>query len=205
MKLCSTVANGIHFNCKRCNNCCSANQEGYVLLYQQDIKKLQKALGIPIEQLTEQYIKIIEYDYTVWDKNLKDTEDSISLDTMVLNSGKEEDCVFLKQQDNSKMCSIYPYRPLQCKLYPFWNVLFTSNFEFRMHQMTCPGLANPDKSHYFSLYQIIELIYLERKVEFDYIHTMQKANNNIFKVYPFLKPKVKSTLMPRVRSPIHRE
>ena len=48
------------------------------------------------------------------------------------------ECVFHDGETNR--CSIYPVRPLQCRLFPFWPVLLASRDAWDEAALTCPGM-----------------------------------------------------------------
>ena len=64
------------------------------------------------------------------------------------------DCIFLKNEDGKRMCSIYPVRPLQCRTYPFWTVNLSSHREWDDVASGCPGM-NSGKHH---TYEEIETV-----------------------------------------------
>lgn len=48
------------------------------------------------------------------------------------------DCIFYG--DEVKGCRVYEHRPLQCRLYPFWENLVLDKFEWNSEKRTCPGM-----------------------------------------------------------------
>jgi Fe-S-cluster containining protein len=104
-------------DCKTCANCCKQVQP---VLDQEDIEKLAKSLGIPIEQFKIQYL-------------VKDEESKKFV-------FKKKPCPFLK--DN--LCSQYIYRPKDCVSFPH---LHKNGFTLRLMGMIgncsiCPIVYN---------------------------------------------------------------
>ncbi len=48
------------------------------------------------------------------------------------------ECVFLDPVKQS--CSIYPVRPAQCGLFPFWPSIFASRERWDFYAQGCPGM-----------------------------------------------------------------
>jgi Fe-S-cluster containining protein len=76
------------FKCTRCGSCCYPPR-----LYQADIKKIEKA----------------GYKDFVYEDNLGKN---------YLKDKKGSKCMFLKKKGKIYECTIYPYRPRICRLYP---------------------------------------------------------------------------------------
>ncbi|UYP44897.1 hypothetical protein NEF87_001182 [Candidatus Lokiarchaeum ossiferum] len=188
MKLCPSVKNGLHFSCKQCGKCCSNEQDGYVFIYQEDIDNICKNLKISEEDLAEKYFSTTDYDYDLWDENLGETKKTKVYPTLILNNEKNQNCAFLIEAEGKKLCKIYKSRPLQCKIFPFWNVIITSEEFFLSASHSCPGInCSEDTKGFFSPEKIKELVYLERKMEYDYYTKMKNCDFEMNEVYPFLK------------------
>lgn len=188
MKLCPSVKNGLCFSCIQCGKCCSNEQEGYVFIYQDDIDDICKNLKISEEKLAEKYLSTTDYEFELWDENLAETHKTKVYQTLILNNEKNQNCAFLFEEQGKKLCRIYKSRPLQCKIFPFWNIVITSEEHFISASHSCPGINCPDDSKgFFSPEKIQELVYLERKMEYDYYIKMQHCDFNINEVYPFLQ------------------
>jgi Fe-S-cluster containining protein len=52
------------------------------------------------------------------------------------------DCIFYDAV--SGRCSIYPVRPLQCRLFPFWPALLASEEAWNAAAVLCPGMNRGD-------------------------------------------------------------
>ena len=112
---------GLCFECNKCSNCC--RHSGYVFLSENDIKQIATALNMTQDAFTRKFCKSVIGSGEVRISFIEQT------------SG---DCVFYSQE--IKGCGIYNSRPLQCKLYPFWEHLVTNVSEWNEEKKTCPGL-----------------------------------------------------------------
>ena len=95
-------ANGLHFECMQCGNCCSGPGEGYIWVTKPEIKLIADFLKMPVEQVREKYLK------------------RVGLRRTIIEQPDSKDCVFLREADSQKRCMIYPVRPSQCRIWPFW-------------------------------------------------------------------------------------
>jgi len=101
------------FECQRCGKCCVEIGLPY---YSESIYKIAEFLHLEVGQVIEKYYgRITEYG-KAWE-----SEDH-----------KRTPCPFLKADGNRKTCTIYPVRPLGCKLYPF-------ETDFGRQDVDCPG------------------------------------------------------------------
>jgi uncharacterized protein len=50
------------------------------------------------------------------------------------------DCIFLKEENGKRTCSIYPVRPLQCRTWPFWHGNLDTQKEWDVAAVRCPGM-----------------------------------------------------------------
>jgi len=202
MKLAPSVSSGFFFRCTQCGKCCSNEQEGYVFVYGADIAKMSRKLHLSLAEFAEHFLLITPYDYKIWDENLEDTNKTRSLDTLILNYQQTQDCMFLNEK---KECDLYHDRPLQCKLFPFWNMIMTSEPMFKSILEGCEGdfSKNQSAEFYYSQDRIRAVVNQERQAEFDYFQEMQKHDFNIYRVYPFLEQT--ESLNSKRRSPISRD
>lgn len=112
---------GLCFECKRCSNCC--RHSGYVFLSENDIRELCTALALPQIIVTQNYCKTVAGEGEI---------------RISLKEQMNGDCIFYDHE--IKGCSIYKHRPLQCKLYPFWERLVQNEAEWNAEKQICPGL-----------------------------------------------------------------
>ncbi len=185
MKLCYSASNGVNFSCQGCGHCCSGEQEGYVYVYMDDILQMQTALQLSLPELASKYLSITTYDYVVWDENLEDTGETITLDTLILNYEPKVGCFFLHQSNGKMLCKIYSHRPIQCQLFPFWNLIMQSEIEYLTQKASCPGFQ--DHGKFYSASEIEDKLRIERKIEYEYVKIMKNHHKDIYQVYPFLR------------------
>lgn len=126
--------NGIKFKCQGSSNCCvSHGQNGFVYLSNKDSKKIAEFLNINIKIFISNYC-----DYTDGYLHLKEIN-------------KNGDCRFLK----NKRCSIYKYRPTQCKTWPFWSENMNAK-EWNNNIINfCPGIGKGNKINFSKIIKII--------------------------------------------------
>ena len=111
-------AEGIHFSCQGCGDCCR-NHDGYAYVYltPEDIRLISRHLKVTKNRLLSEYCE--------------EQGGYISLVTSL------DTCPFLK----SNRCQIYPVRPKQCVTWPFWTEnLVRANWEGPVSSC-CPGIG----------------------------------------------------------------
>jgi len=142
----------LNFTCIRCGRCCSSGPN--VSLTVSDICRIARYLGVTWRELVGKYIYAIIADYV----------------PVVVLRGVNNRCAFLKYVNNTPTCTIYPARPMRCRLYPFLPVAPGENSKLEI-SARCPGVGKGDlveplwsdlelyleevKSHYRELYELI--------------------------------------------------
>lgn len=111
---------GLKFSCKRCSSCCRYDA-GYVYLSVLDIDRL--AAKLEIEK--DNFIKV----YCRWIENYHNNE------ILSLKEKANKDCIFWDDG-----CTVYEERPLQCKLFPFWESILFSKENWKIAATGCPGM-----------------------------------------------------------------
>jgi len=109
-------ADGIHFECTGCGNCCKL-AGGYVYVTEEEIKAMAKYTKQSITQFTDQYVETYKNKY-------------------VLKS-KADACIFLENDS----CIVYPVRPVQCRTFPFWPANLKSKYRWKMVLLECEGIG----------------------------------------------------------------
>lgn len=104
---------GVRFRCIRCARCCI---ERNVLLLPEDVGRLARVTGLSPEEFAVPVRGLRPYTH-----KLKKTR---------------EGCVFLRGRE----CSVYPYRPLACRFYPFALLRTGTDYVFIVIE-TCPGIG----------------------------------------------------------------
>ncbi|HOJ98228.1 MAG TPA: YkgJ family cysteine cluster protein [Termitinemataceae bacterium] len=111
---------GLLFSCTRCSSCCRY-ESGYVFLSQEDLLKLADYLKLGSREFIHLYCR--------WVPGPSDTEQ------LSLKEKSNKDCIFWNDG-----CTVYEARPLQCQLFPFWDIILSSAERWRMVSQDCPGM-----------------------------------------------------------------
>lgn len=104
--------NGLSFTCTGCGGCCQ--NEGDTWFTTHEFCRLVNSLGLPVEDVLDIYVSDI---VAHWVK----MKHKLCIDTGV------DQCIFLDASSGSKRCSIYEYRPIHCKTYPFWPTIVSNS------------------------------------------------------------------------------
>ena len=115
-------AAGLHFECTECGECCSGPGEGVIWITQPEIRMLAEHLGVDEEELRQKYLR------------------REGNRTTIVEDPETRDCIFLKQEDGLKKCSIYAVRPNQCRTWPFWSENLQTPDTWRDAARHCPGI-----------------------------------------------------------------
>ncbi|MDR2964459.1 MAG: YkgJ family cysteine cluster protein [Treponema sp.] len=118
----SFYASGLNFSCQRCSSCCR-HDAGYVYLSENDIEKLIAKLETDRDSFIGLYCRLVKN----WNGNK----------TLSLKEKSNKDCIFW---ESKKGCIVYGARPLQCKLFPFWESILFSKDSWKMASESCPGM-----------------------------------------------------------------
>ena len=115
---------GLRFSCRMCSYCCSS-EPGYVYLTKDDIAAASGALGCSEEEFISLYCRLVDFG---------------AYSLVSLKERSDYDCIFLSE----KGCGIYNARPLQCRTYPFWKNILSSEEAWKTEGRSCPGIGNGD-------------------------------------------------------------
>jgi Fe-S-cluster containining protein len=113
---------GLHFECQACGNCCSGPEEGVIWITKQEIEKLAEHLKMTPVELHKKYLRRIGLRITI-------KEDPCT-----------KDCIFLKPFNGAKGCSVYNFRPTQCRTWPFWKYNLDTPDDWNAAAQKCPGI-----------------------------------------------------------------
>ena len=113
---------GLHFECQQCGACCAGPGEGYIWATKPEIQLIADFLKETTEQIRRKYLK------------------QVGLRTTIIEQTDNKDCVFLREIDRQKRCMIYPVRPSQCRIWPFWPSNLTSSSAWNEANQKCPGI-----------------------------------------------------------------
>ncbi len=120
-KICWYIT-GLCFKCQRCGRCCSGPSEGYIWITSPEIKLIADFVKIKPEQLRQNYLK------------------RIGLRMTIIEQPHTKDCIFLREINGQKGCMIYPVRPSQCRIWPFWPSNLTSPNAWNKAAQKCSGI-----------------------------------------------------------------
>jgi hypothetical protein len=124
---------GLHFQCVACGNCCSGPDEGVIWISKPEIKLLAQHLGLSDSELRKKYLRRIGFRISI------------------LENPQTKDCIFLENINGSKKCTIYDFRPMQCRTWPFWSINIDSPDDWNKAAMKCPGI---NKGKFYSFDEI---------------------------------------------------
>lgn len=111
-------ANGLNFGCTGCGACCTGSP-GYIWVNEEEILAISNHLGLSVQEFGRKYLRKVNGRFSL-------TERRVSYD-----------CIFLKE----KKCTIYEVRPLQCRTYPWWPEMLSSEEEWLKGAHTCEGIC----------------------------------------------------------------
>jgi len=111
---------GLRFSCTRCSLCCRFDS-GYVWLSRADLARLAAGLQTSERDVIRQYCRVV---------------DIAGFRQLSLNEQENMDCVFWRNGS----CSIYGFRPLQCRSYPFWSHQLADREAWDRAGDHCPGI-----------------------------------------------------------------
>ncbi len=115
-------AAGLHFECQKCGQCCSGPQQGFIWVTKQEIELIADFLNCSTNHLRKNYLKRLGFK------------------TSIIEHHVTNDCIFLKNIQGKKKCSIYPVRPTQCRTWPFWKSNLKSPDSWNLVAKRCPGI-----------------------------------------------------------------
>lgn len=132
---------GLHFECCQCGECCSGPSEGYIWVSRPEIQIIADFLKMTVGQLRQECLR------------------RVVLRTTVIEHPVTKDCIFLRESNGQKRCTIYPVRPSQCRSWPFWSSNLASPDSWNKAAQKCSGI-NRGKHYSF---EEIERIKSEKK------------------------------------------
>jgi uncharacterized protein len=115
-------AAGLHFACGQCGGCCSGPGEGYIWVTGPEIELIAEHLGITPGELRRRYLR------------------RVVMRTTIIEHSVTKDCIFLREVDGRKGCTIYPVRPNQCRTWPFWAENLSDPDAWNQAGVRCPGV-----------------------------------------------------------------
>lgn len=108
---------GLQFECSQCGDCCSG-APGFVWVDETEIEKLAERMEMDVDAFERKFVRQVGVR-----KSLVEYPDG--------------DCIFL--DPDSRGCTVYEDRPIQCRTWPFWNSNLSSRREWKETCRVCPG------------------------------------------------------------------
>jgi hypothetical protein len=134
-------ADGLHFECQKCGNCCSGPAEGYIWVTGTEIERIADYLQMTVGELHSRYLR------------------RVRLRTSVIEHESTRDCIFLQGDPARRTCAIYPVRPAQCRSWPFWRENLTDQQAWERASRKCPGINKGRLSRIDEIEQLIATEY----------------------------------------------
>ena len=108
---------GLQFECSQCGDCCSG-EPGFVWVEDDEIEGLAKFLDMEVDAFERKFVRQVGLK-----KSLVEYPDG--------------DCIFLDPE--SRGCTVYQHRPVQCRTWPFWNSNLKNRRTWKDTCRVCPG------------------------------------------------------------------
>ena len=109
---------GLRFTCLGCGRCCRG-EPGAIYFTAEEEERMAAFLSSPLPEFRRRYVT------SRWRApSLKERQNG--------------DCIFYDA--SSDRCVLYPVRPLQCRLFPFWPSVLESREEWERTASECPGM-----------------------------------------------------------------
>lgn len=109
---------GFSFQCRMCGKCCG-EEPGIIRTTPLERINIAEHLNIEVSELKTKYMKRLPHSLSIKERD-------------------NYDCVFLDEE--TKKCRIYPVRPKQCRLFPFWKSMLEDKKEWDFYAERCPGI-----------------------------------------------------------------
>jgi Fe-S-cluster containining protein len=110
-------AEGLRFQCTQCGACCSG-EPGFVWVNDEEIESLAVEMELTVDQFEYQFVRRVGHA-----KSLKEYPDG--------------DCILLDPE--SRKCTVYGARPIQCRTWPFWDSNLKKRKDWLETCEVCPG------------------------------------------------------------------
>ncbi|NIP23454.1 MAG: YkgJ family cysteine cluster protein [Phycisphaerae bacterium] len=127
---------GLHFECMECGGCCAGPGEGYIWVTRPEINIIADYLKVPPGEFRRKFLK-------------RD-----GLRTTIIENQETKDCIFLREVNGKRGCEIYPVRPSQCRIWPFWSSNLASPNSWNKAAQRCGGI---NRGRYYSFEEIREI------------------------------------------------
>ena len=108
---------GLRFECTQCGACC-AGDPGFVWVGDEEVAALADLMQMEHDEFLRKFVRR-------------------EGDRFSLVEYPDGDCIFLDPQ--SKTCTVYSARPVQCRTWPFWDSNLQSQKAWKETCRVCPG------------------------------------------------------------------
>ncbi|MDR3335401.1 MAG: YkgJ family cysteine cluster protein [Treponema sp.] len=112
---------GLCFSCTRCSTCCRY-ESGFVFLTKKDANLLAATVQVDYTDFVDTYCRWVPMGQ--------------GREQLSLREKPNYDCIFWENG-----CSVYEGRPLQCRTFPFWEVLLAVPGAWQAAAASCPGMG----------------------------------------------------------------
>lgn len=130
------------FSCHQCGKCCKFSE---IILSDREIHAISNHLNLPLNSFKEQYL--IKKEIHKF-RNIFADQFEIKGEVFILKKNNANLCPFYKIESGKASCTIYHFRPIVCRLYPFtWK---TSKYDPKLLMVAidfsqngwdkCPGI-----------------------------------------------------------------
>lgn len=108
---------GLAFECTGCGDCCSG-APGFVWVDEQEIAALAAEMKMSVDDFDRKFVRQVGLE-----KSLVEYPDG--------------DCIFLDPE--SRKCTVYEARPIQCRTWPFWSSNLKRKSDWKETCRVCKG------------------------------------------------------------------
>jgi Fe-S-cluster containining protein len=105
--------------CESCGGHCCTGESGCIYVNKSEMQRIASFLHVDIEELKEKYLFKKGYKFSIRERKVNESFE----------------CIFFDAE--TKGCSIYEARPIQCRTFPFWDYYKTRVDELKQE---CPGV-----------------------------------------------------------------
>lgn len=122
-------ANGLRFECTGCGDCCTG-PPGYVHFNDEEAQAMADVVGLPVDQFRKAYARKTEFGWS-----LREHKNAHGFD-----------CVFLDRitEPGKALCKVYEHRPVQCRTFPWWPEILSSEKAWKATARECEGIGRGD-------------------------------------------------------------
>ncbi len=110
-------AEGLAFECTQCGDCCGG-EPGHVWVGDDEIEAIADHMDLDVDAFEHQFVRQVGIE-----KSLKEYPDG--------------DCILLDPE--TRKCSVYESRPIQCRTWPFWDSNLAKKNDWKETCRVCPG------------------------------------------------------------------